>query len=221
VSASFRVRLLLVVAAVCLAVSAATAFAASLTVSSARLTSYSAATSVPASTCSLDAAADSYVSNALLQGDTNFGGATELHVSGGSTDKRSFARFDLTSCIPSTAEIESASLRLVLATAPSASRTYAAHRVSASWAEGSITWNNQPAVGASSGTVATGTTSGVTLQWTVASDVQAFASDSSSNQGWRISDTDESGLLSSQEGRFGSSEGSGASDPELVVVFYP
>lgn len=211
-------RLLVVAAAICIVVSATTAFAASLGVSSSRLTSFSGASSAPTSTCTLGAAADSYVSNALLQGGTNFGGATQLHVSGGATDKRSFLRFDL-SCIPSTAEIKSASLRLVLASAPSASRTYAAHRVSASWAEGSITFNNQPGVGASSGTVATGTTNGVTLQWTVTSDVQAFVNGSASNHGWRISDTDESGLISSQEGRFGSREGSGS--PELVVVFYP
>jgi hypothetical protein len=211
-------QLLLIAGAICVPVWAATAFAASLTVSSSRLTSYASASSVPTSTCTVGAAADSYVSNALLQTGTNFGGASELHVSGGATDKRSFVRFDL-SCLPSTAEVKSASLRLVLSSAPSQSRTYALHRVSASWAEGSITWSNQPGVGASSGTVSTGTTGGVTLQWTVTSDVQAFVAGSASNNGWRVSDTDESGLLSSQEGRFGSREGSGS--PELEVVFYP
>ena len=211
-------RLILVAAAVAILLGAAGAFASSLSVTSSRLTSFAGPTSVPTTTCSLGAEADSYVSNAVLQTGTNFGGATELHVSAGATDKRSFVRFDL-GCIPSTAEVKSATLRLVLATAPTANRTYAAHQVSASWAEGSITWSNQPAIGASSGTVATGTTNGVTLQWTVTSEVQAFVNGSATNNGWRIADTDESGILSSQEGRFGSSEGTGG--PALEVVFYP
>jgi hypothetical protein len=92
--------------------------------------------------------------------------------------------------------------------------------VSASWAEGTITWNNQPGVGTSSGTVVTGTTNGATLVWTVTSDVQAFANTPSSNNGWRIADTDESGLIGSQEGRFASRE-SASNKPQLVVVYYP
>jgi hypothetical protein len=212
-------RLILVAVAVAIPVAAVSAFATSLLVTSSRLTSFSGPTSVPTTTSPFGAAADSYVSNALLEGGSNFGGATQLHVSGGGTDKRSFVRFNLAS-VPSTAEVKSATLRLVLTTAPSASRTYAAHRVSASWVEGSITWNNQPAVGVSSGTVATGTTNGVTLQWTVTSDVQAFVNGSASNHGWRISDTDESGVLGSQEGRFGSREAA-TNRPELVVVYYP
>ena len=214
-----RRKLLVIAAASVVLVSAATAFAASLTVTSSRLTSFSGATSVPTSTCTLNPSADSYVSDGLLEGNSNFGGATTLQVSGGSTDKRTFVRFDLASCLPSTAEIKSATLRLVLTTAPGQNRTYETTRVSASWAEGSITWNNQPGVGVSSGTVATGTTSGVTREWTVSSDVQAFTNGTATNNGWRIADTDESGLLGSQEGRFGSRES--ASKPEIVVVYYP
>ena len=211
-------RLVLVALAVAILLGAASAFASSLSVTSARLTSFSGPTSVPMSTCTLGAEADSYVSNSALQTNSNCGTAADLHVSAGLTDKRSFLRFDL-GCVPSTAEVRSATLRLVLATAPTSSRTYAAHRASASWAEGSITWNNQPGIGASSGTVATSTTSGVTLQWTVTSDVQAFVNGSETNNGWRIADSDESGILSSLEGRFGSSEGTGG--PQLEVVFYP
>jgi hypothetical protein len=211
-------KFLAIAAALALLCCAATAFAASLTVNSSRLTSFSVATTVPTSTCTRNPSADSYVSNGLLQGDSNFGGATELHVSGGGTDKRTFVHFDL-SCLPSTAEVKSAKLRLVLSTAPGQSRTYVANRVSASWVEGSITWNNKPAVGVSSGNVVTGTTNGVTLEWTVTSDVQAFANGSATNNGWQIADTDESGLVGSQEGRFGSRES--ASKPEVVVVYYP
>jgi hypothetical protein len=215
-------RVLLVAAAVVVLGSAATAFAASLTVTSSKLTSFSGATSVPTSTCTINPAADSYVSNGLLQGDSNFGTATELHVSGGATDKRTFARFAVigAGCVPSGAEVKSAKLRFVLTTAPGQSRTYVANRVSASWAEGTITWNNQPAVGVSSGNVVTGTTTGVTLEWTVTTDVQAFASGTATNNGWRIADTDESGLVGSQEGRFNSREAA-SSKPELVVVYYP
>ena len=215
-------RIVLVAAAAVVLGSVATAFAASLTVTSSSLTSFSGATSVPTSSCTINPAADSYVSNALLQGDSNFGTATQLHVSAGSTDKRTFARFAVigAGCVPSGAEIKSAKLRFVLTTAPGQSRTYVANRVSASWAEGTVTWNNQPAVGASSGNVTTGTTAGVTLEWTVTSDVQAFANGTATNNGWRIADTDESGLIGSQEGRFNSREAA-ASKPELVVVLYP
>jgi hypothetical protein len=211
-------KLLAVAAAFAVLFSAATAFAASLTVNSSRLTSFTGATTVPTSTCTRNPTADSYVSNGLFQGDSNFGGETTLQVSGGGTDKRTFVRFDL-SCLPSTAEVKSAKLRLVLSTAPSQSRTYVANRVSASWVEGSITWNNAPAVGVSSGNVATGTTNGVTLEWTVTTDVQAFANGSATNNGWRIADTDESGIITSQEGRFASRES--ASKPEVVVIYYP
>jgi hypothetical protein len=92
--------------------------------------------------------------------------------------------------------------------------------VSAAWGEGTITWTNQPAVGAVSASTATGTTSGVTLQWNVTSDVQAWVS-GTANNGFRIADSSES-QNPAREGQFDSREGATPSQrPILLVSYYP
>jgi hypothetical protein len=199
---------------------ASIAVAASLGVSSARLTSYSAAASIPASSCSLTSTADTYAY--LFSGSTNFGTGTTMFVQDRSgRHQRSFAQFDVASCIPGNALVVSASLGLYLVTAPASSRTYNANRVTASWVETTLTWNNQPAVnGAATASVATGTTNGVTLNWDVASDVQLFA-DGTSDFGWRIADAAE-GANSNRQGTFRTREtGTAAQRPNLSITYYP
>ncbi len=170
-------------------------------------------------------AADSYVNQ--NQANSNYGTATTMTVrsdSGGypDTNHRSFVRFDASS-IPSGATIQTATARLYLATAPTASRTYNIHRVTASWIEsgaGSITWNNAPSVaGSATDAIATGTTSGVWLEWDVTADVQGFVSGTYDNYGWRVRDQTESSGTARQS-TFRTREYTGTTyDPQLVVVY--
>jgi hypothetical protein len=201
--------------------------AASLGLTSSSLTTATVLAAVPISTCTLAPSADSYVDQATLQQGTNFGGATTLQVessqSGGliSTNKRSFVKFDLASCsIPSVAAVQSATLSVFLSTAPSQNRTWNVNRVTAAWTENVITWSNQPASTAST-SLTTGTTSNVTLQATVTSNVQSFVSGSLTNNGWRFSDSVEDSATV-RNGQFRSREFVTLSQrPSLVVTYYP
>ena len=205
-----------------LATATGVALGATLGVSSATLTTSTGAASISPTTCTLNAAdADSYVDG--LSTGSNFGSATTLDVSSSLLgDRRTFVRFSLASCsIPGNALVTAASLRLVMYSAPSASRTYDAHRVTASWTEGGVTWSNQPAAAASAtSSISTGTASNVTLAWTVTADVQAFV-DGTTNNGWRIRDQTENAAIA-RTGQFRSAEyGTAADRPMLEVTYYP
>jgi hypothetical protein len=201
---------------------AGAALAASLSVTSTKLTVHTPVSSVPPTACTLSAAdADSYVSQA--QPNSNFGTDANLHVRSLSlANRRTFLQFSLAPCsIPANSLITAASLRLYMYAAPSASRTYDAHRVTASWTETGIDWNNEPAVaGSPTSSVATGTTSDVTLAWDVTADVQAFV-DGTTNNGWRIKD-DTDGALVSRLAEFRSAEyGTASERPVLEITYYP
>jgi hypothetical protein len=222
-------RSLLALAATAAALGSGAAFAASLGITSGDLTTYTVATTVPIGSCTLTATADTYADQATLSAGSNFGTGTTMQVESSQslallpTNKRSFARFDLSSCsIPSSAQVVSATLNLYLSTAPSASRTYNAHRVTATWGETTLTWNNQPGVAASAtASIATGTTSGTTLSWNVASDVQSFVGGSLTNNGWRLSDSSESSATT-RRGTFAAREiGTASQRPSLAITYYP
>lgn len=191
----------------------------------ARLTAVNAASTVAVSTCSLAASsADAYVDGAALQTNSNFGSSTDLSVRSSLLgNRRTFVRFDLSGCaIPSSSRVTGATFNLFLSQAPASSRTYEARRVTAAWVESTVTWANQPGVaGAATATTVTGTTSGVTLSWTVTSDVQAFVAGSTTNHGWRVADGTEgavaavTSILRSREG------GTPSERPTLVVTYYP
>lgn len=198
------------------------AIAASLGVTSGRLTVSTGASSIAATTCSLNAATnDSYVSQASPT--SNFGTATTMSVRSSLTaNMRAFVHFNLASCsIPANALVTDASLKLFMNSAPTASRSYDAHRVTASWTEAAVTWSNQPAVAASAtSTVATGTTSNVTVKWTVSSDVQSYL-DGTTNYGWRIKDQTED-AATARTGQFRSAEyGTASQRPVLDISYYP
>src|SRR5438128_1622064 len=78
--------------------------AASLGITSTNLTTFTVVATVPLSTCTLTPSADSYVDQATLQQNTNFGGVTPIQVESSqtigliSTNKRSFVTFNLSSC---------------------------------------------------------------------------------------------------------------------------
>jgi hypothetical protein len=201
--------------------------AASLGIKSTKISTFTVVAPVPISTCSLTPSADSYVDQATLQQGTNFGGVTPLQVESSqslgivSTNKRSFVKFDLSSCsIPAVAAVQSATLSVFLSTAPTQNRTWNIARVTAAWTEGAITWSNQPA-STSTTSVTTGTTFNVTLQATVTSNVQSFVSGSLTNNGWRFSDAVEDSATV-RNGQISSREFATVSQrPTLVVNYYP
>lgn len=198
------------------------ALAASLSVASEKLTAITVVGGVPAQTCTLTAAtADTYVDEASP--DSAFGSATTLEVRSGPSDRRTFVRFDLAGCsIPQGAWVSSAALELHLSTAPSESRSYEAHRITAAWDEATTTWSNQAAVAASAtSTASTGTVSGGTVEWPVTADVRSFLDGSATDYGWRLRDGDETAPLDIGS-IFGSREHTTASQrPVLTVAYYP
>ena len=224
-------RALLVVVALSAVLASAVGFATALEITPQALTIFTSADTVPVTTCTLTTAeADTYAHED--SGGSNFGTATTLHVRSGvrtvlvltfPDNKRSFVRFDLASCsIPSSARVVTAQLKLFLSTAPTASRTYQAHRVTQSWTETNLDWDNQPTVAASAtASAASGTANNVTIVWNVAADVQTFASGTATNNGWRVKDLTED-ANTAREGRFNSSEhGTATQRPSLVVTYYP
>jgi hypothetical protein len=213
---------LVVLVPFCFLLGGGVGFAASLALTPKNLTVFTSASSVPISSCTLTANADTYADGAVLNQGANFGTATTLHVRSDTLgNKRSFVGFNVSSCIPSGARIKTATLSLYLSTAPGASRTFQARRVTASWGETTLTWNNQPTVaGSATDSVSTGTTNNVTRSWNVLADVQAFA-DGTANNGWRIADATE-GALGAQQGQFSSREhGTASQRPSLAMTYYP
>ena len=212
-----------VVVAFLLAILPMTSFAAALPFSSARLTVVRHTYGVPI-TCTLAAVADAYVAKELA--GSNFGTATTLLVNSAAiVGRRSFVRFDLTACptpIPTGAIVTVAKLRLVTAAIALGTRTYQASRVTAGWTETGVTWTNQPAVAgtaSASTSIAAGTASGTTLEWSVIGDVQSFITGTNSELGWRVADSAEGavvGTLLTLNAREAS-----ANRPQLVVTYVP
>jgi hypothetical protein len=230
-SRAVSLRALLAIAALSAVLASGVGFAAALAITPRALTIFTSADTVPISTCTLAApVADTYAHEDSA--GTNFGTATTLHVRSAERtvllltfpdNKRSFARFDLSSCsIPANARVVTARMKLFLSTAPTASRTYQVHRVTQSWGETTLDWDNQPTVaGSVTSSVATGTTSNVDREWDVLADVSSFVAGTATNNGWRVKDSVETSATV-REGRFSSREHAAASQrPSLVVTYYP
>jgi hypothetical protein len=201
------------------AVAVGAAAGAALSVTPARLTVFSK--TVVRATCTLAApAADASVREDLLNAGSNFGSATTLDVDAGLDARRySFLRFDLAACaLPAGAWVESATLTLTVLATPGA-RTYDVHRVTASWAESTVTWNNQPATAALPSASFTMPTSAlVQREIDLTADVDSFVSGAAANQGWRLSDAGTTVLAAL--GQFGSREhATAARRPQLVVAY--
>jgi hypothetical protein len=204
-----------------LVTTASVAFAATLGISSQRLTTVTKASTVPSSTCNLANASEDTWVNEGSQNQTN-GNATALSVRSALSDRRTFVKFDLSSCaIPSTARVTSATLKLFLSIAPPSSRTHQVWRVTSAWSEATLDWNPQPSLaGAATASTATGTTAGVTLSWTVTNDVQTWAQ-GTANHGWRVNDQTE-GSVTQQHAEYRSSEfATAAQRPKLDITYYP
>jgi hypothetical protein len=209
------------VATAVFATSVAFAVGAPLGVTSERLTVVHTTGAIPTQQCTLsEPVADTYGDQA--NPDTPHGGATTMGVASGPANRRAFLRFDLSTCaIPQNAKVTSATLRLTISTAPAETRDYEAARVAASWTEGALTWSNQPGVTASpTATVASGTVGGARLDWNVTTDVAAFVSGATTNEGWRIKDAQENAATTLTAVFASREHGTAAHRPSLSVSYY-
>lgn len=205
--------------AVGMVASASIAFAATLSVTSSRLTTYSTSVSIAETTCTLTASADAALARDTQT--TNYGGFNAMSVrnQSGNNQRRSILRFDIGTCnIPASALVRSANLTLTRTSGPGATRNYAIHRVTDPWGENTVTFQNQPAFNpTATSTVATGAAP-ASLSWSVLTDVSAFVT-GTANNGWLIKDTAET-TNPARETIFNTREAA-ANRPTLVIGYYP
>ena len=214
---------------------ATTAFAASLSVASKNLTAFRTClvTGTP-NTSTADI--DTYVDQSAAT--TNNGAAATMSVrSSNAANQRIYIRFDLTKCspaIPATASIKIATLRLLVSTLPTACRTEDAFRVTASWTEAGITWNNQPFGTSLNNPASASRTSSINVGaapcqnqtnntyisgWDVAADVQAYVNGTATNYGWMVRD-DVENSATARTGSFATKNANFlVAAPQLVVNY--
>jgi hypothetical protein len=125
---------------------------------------------------------------------------------------RALVRFAMPSTVPEGCAVQSATLRLFAGSSAS-ERTLHAAQVVGPWAEGSVTWSNQPATSAAVASTASG--SGY-RQWDVTAQVQAMLA-GGVNHGFLIRDAVEG---QDAEQQLHSRE-KGESAPQLVVTYAP
>jgi large repetitive protein len=142
---------------------------------------------------------------------SNFGNDQILKVKreGSSKAMRALVRFNLPA-VPQGCSVTGATLRLFAASAPS-NRTLEARRISQTWTETGVRWNNQPST---TGTAATTTTASGWNQWTVTSHVQAMYS--GSNFGFLIKFDAEGNPVAEVQLH---ARNKGSQHPELRVTF--
>lgn len=212
------------------------ALASGVTVSSSTLDAYRTCILSGVSSTST-AVADTFVDQ--NSPNSNSGTSSQMdEQSRTSRNRRVYVRFDLSLCspaIPATATVLDGQLDLFFTSRPSVCRTIDVFLLTATWAEGTITWNNQPVgtstnnpptaqrgafttIGASPCTYSTANTY---ASWPVTTDVQSFVAGTATNHGWMLrDDTEESGT--ERRTRFSTAEANRAERaPRLVITYRP
>jgi len=147
---------------------------------------------------------------------SNYGSSEYVYVSGDSTfTYYGYIKFDLSS-IPSGSAIVSAKLRLYgFYFYDAGTGNLEVYRVTGSWSESSITWDNKPGdAGSPTDTVAVPGSGNTWVEWDVTDDVQAFIDGTYDNYGWVIKRT------SGGRADFYAKE-KGDHLPELVIEYIP
>ena len=211
-------------------------YAASLNVTSQPLTPYRTCvlSGTPATTTvAIDAS--------VRQGSatSNFGTQTTNDIASASAaNRRLYIRFDLTQCSPaiaSSAVIRLATLRMYATALPAVCRTVDIFRVTATWTEAGITWNNQPfgtainnpASGSATDAFGAGTATGCENTATasyitgavVTADVAAFVAGSATNFGWMLRDDVEGSTTARTQTYAAKNLGTPAQAPQLVITY--
>ncbi len=174
------------------------------------VTAYAAASTVPTSSCSSSPTQDSWIDAQHIT--FNNGTATTLTVAQG--NKPAYALVQFSPCASANAHVVSATLQMLLSTAPAGTRTWGVYPITQSWAEGSVDWKAQPTISGTASASQTTGGAGSTVQWTLTGDVQGIVN-GGANNGWAIEDNGagtDSGALDSREG---------ATPPALAIVYYP
>ncbi len=222
-----------------IAITAATvlpALASGVTVSSSTLDAYQTCVLSGVSAAST-AVADTFVNQGSPTANSGTTTSTDVQARTGQ-NRRVHLAFNTTLCspaIPATATVTDARLDLFVTSIAAACRTVDVFRVTTTWAETTITWNNQPfgttvnnpptaqrtaftTIGAAPCTY-TATNQYVT--WTVTTDVAAWVSGTAPNHGWMLRDDAEvSGTT--RLTRFATSEANNAARaPRLVITYRP
>jgi len=216
-----KIRLLVIVAAATVGIGSVTAFAATMGVGSWHIGT--GADTLTKGTCTVIGStniADEYVLESSP--GTNNANTTTAIVRASTSGNREwmFVRFDLSSCaLPTTGGADTATMKLVVKTAPGTARTLAATPVLTTWAE-TLTWTQAQALtygSAATTTFSTGTTSGATLSVPVTIDVDALIKSTTANYGWQITDT---GASSATTTTFNTVEAATAAlRPQLVINY--
>jgi large repetitive protein len=168
-----------------------------------------ASSSCTGSTITVGANADSWVLQSSAT--SNYGNDSVLKVDTKSgANARLLVRFALPA-IPSGCQVVGVNLRLY-ASSYKEGRTLEALGLAASWTEGAVTWNNQPATTGAAATAASGPGY---REWTVTSQVQGMYS--GANHGLVVRDRTENG--GGIEQGFHSREKGTDNPPQLVVTF--
>jgi hypothetical protein len=178
-------------------------------VTAASVTTWSAAGTVPTSSCSSNPTQDAWID--ANRKNTNNGTATTLTITSGS--KPAWGLVQFTPCAPANAAIVSASMQLRVTLGPGA-RTWGAYPVSGAWTETGVNWNNAPAISTTASDAQPAGATGSTMTWSLKADVQAMVN-GGANNGWAIEDNGAgtaTGTLASREG---------AVKPLLSLVYYP
>jgi len=159
-------------------------------------------------------------------GNDNYGSTNRLEIRSaslllgiGPRNERSVLSFNLPA-LGTFCQVTAATLTLKVDTATTG-RTLLAQRVTGSWTEGGVTWNNQPSTTTSNQASTTSTSSNDV--WTVTTLVQSIYS-SGQNNGFLVRDQSENTSLGSLIGAptqvlFSREVGTAADRPKLAVTF--
>jgi hypothetical protein len=209
--------------------------ASTLSLASKSLTVYRTCTlTATPSTSTVDV--DSFVNQAAANG-TNGTATTMDSQSSNGANRRIYIRYDLTKCrpaIPATASVKSAVLRLYVSVIPAVCRTEDVFRVTSSWIETTITWNNQPFGTSVNNPPTAQRTSAITIGgapcqntaagtyvngWDVTADAAAFVAGTATNNGWMVRDDTENSATA-RLARFSTREANVlAQSPQLIITY--
>ena len=147
---------------------------------------------------------------------TNYGGDTFVEALRNDAENDqyyAFVMFDVSSSVPSGANIVSASLELYDTEGQGGdSMTIYVYRVDSNWVETTLTWNTNPTTESTPTASATYNPSNTGYHsWDVTNDVKAFVSGSAENYGWCLTISNGGWVT------FASKEGNDNQYPKLVV----
>jgi parallel beta-helix repeat protein len=155
------------------------------------------------------ATADAWVDQSSPSSNKGADTILKVRSQGPSGNFRSLVRFALPS-VPAGCVVESATLRM-FASASTAGRSLEARRLTSTWSEGAVTWNNQPQA-----EPVAATTSGPGYRsWVVTSAVKGMLEGTVANHGFRVQDGAEN--ASGEQGFHARDKGS---DPPQLVIRY-